>query len=474
MRNLKKIFSLILCVAFVFSLAACKKTTTGGSDYEWTTSEYFVYDDVDNTDDGTNTDQAQGNTSTGKSKDNSSTVAPGVGSGNRVKPSGSGATIDTKTFQGKHLKLMLDFDKSDTSDIVKGYFNGLDAWCKKYTSTYEIILKNGQSYNSLQSAIAAGDPPDIFYQVGTYPSIISAGCVQPIEEYIPANQKYLSQQSLDQATWVGHIYSLFVSEGAGCSYIGFNPDLFAGHKTPAQYFNEGNWTWDTFRTVAKEMTGNGVYGVYTRNFAFFGSKYLVNIAKDGKLSSALNSSYTRAYLDWYYKLYNEDKVFTTNSTDTYAMWIATRDAEPIYDANGRPNKYKQKNTYCEIVPFPAQPGTNEYVSHSYQYSFMVPVGVKNPAMSVSAALSMCSGWASYVNSYDKAYSDYERRVRAAVVGTATPILDYPGVQVQMPQDPVWNTNQFTSLIVDKPATAIASLDKVLEEQCKAYNMKYVK
>ena len=31
---------------------------------------------------------------------------------------------------------------------------------------------------------------------------------EPIENYIPKNQKYLSEQSLNEGTWAGHIYAL--------------------------------------------------------------------------------------------------------------------------------------------------------------------------------------------------------------------------------------------------------------------------
>lgn len=467
----KRIFSVIICVLLVISTAACKKKgeTFSSSDYEYITSEYNVTEVVDGEDGNSQTDSKSGNADKNNSGSGSSVYNP-----NRVQPAGSKGSIDESKFKGKHLKLMIKFDPKSDEDIVKGYMEGLNSWMKKYNCTYEIVASD-QYNEKLKASIAAKDAPDLFYQIETFPEIVSLGLVQPIENYIPKNQKYLSEQSLNEGTWAGHIYALYVSEGVGRTYLKYNPDLFIerGVKSPREYFEENNWTWDTFREAAKAMTGNGVYGVSPKQFAMFGGKDIVNVAENGDIISTLNSKWNTEFLQWIYKLYAEDKVFAPDSNAKYAMSAVQLDAEPKYDSKGRPTSFmKQDGTNWEVVPFPKKPGDSSYVSHSQQFSFMVPVGAKNPAMSTSLALSMCAGWQNYVNDYAKKYSSYEKKVREACKN-ATTFLYYPDVHTFFPSGfTTWDNDKFCDLLTSPTATAMAAILPIHQKECAGYNSKY--
>lgn len=478
MKNTKRILSLLLCIAMLFGLSACRKSNEPSSDYEYVTSEYYVYEDVEG--DGEDAEQTtdkddKGNATTSdknnSSKNNSSTKNP-----NRVQPQGTSSSTSDKTFYGKHLKLMLKFDpENDKSDIVTGYMSGLKAWMKKYNCTYEFV--DSDLYNEkLAVAVAAKDSPDLFYQIESFPQVVSVGLVQPIEDYIPADQKYLDEKSLNEGTWAGHIYALYVSGGVGRTYLKFNPDLFLerGVKNPREYFEKDNWTWDTFRECAKAMTGNGIYGASSKQFAMFGGKDLISVAKNGDISSTINSAWNTEFMQWCYKLYAEDKIFAPASGGTVAMQAVQLDAEPKYDKNGNPTEFMDdgSGTRWEVVPFPKKPGDSEYISHAQQFSFMVPVGAKNPAMSVSLALSMCSGWKEYVDKYAKSYSAYEKKVRDACKN-ATNFLYYPDVHTFFPNDvSTWDNDPFCKLLTTPTATAINSVLKTHENECKTYNDKY--
>ena len=485
MKKTMRIVSLLMSIVLLFGLTACKKSTPATSDdYELVTSEYYVYEDGE-VPEGEEGEAVDGEQSAGKDKNkgNSSNKNNGgnknngtVKNPNRVSPQGTAASTSDKTFYGKHLKLMLKFDpKNDNSDIVKGYMAGLNAWMKKYNCTYELV-DSDLYYDKLTTAVAAKDSPDLFYQIETFPKIVSVGLVQPLEDYIPADQKYLDQQSLNEGTWAGHIYSLYVSNGVGRTYMKFNPDLFLerGVKTPREYFEENNWTWDTFRECAKAMTGNGIYGASSKQFAMFGGKDLISVAENGDISSTLNSTWNTEFMQWCYKLYAEDKIFAPASGGTVAMQAVQLDAEPKYDKDGNPTEFMDdgSGTRWEIVPFPKKPGDSSYISHAQQFSFMVPVGAKNPAMSVSLALSMCSGWKEYVDKYAKSYSSYEKKVRDACK-KATNFLYYPDVHTFYPNDvSTWDNDPFCALLTTPTATAINSVLKTHQNECKTYNEKY--
>lgn len=479
MKNAKRFLALLLCLVFICLTVGCRKTTSGNNtddddEWEYITSEELVDDDTQSNASGGNA-QTASNGNGNKNQTTSKTSSSGGGSNrNDVKPSGNNKTINTNSFKGKHLKLMLNFkpDGSDQSDIVTAYKAGLDAWMKKYNCTYELMDTN-LDYGKLQASIAAGNPPDLFYQVESFPQIAAVGLVQPLEDYIPADQRYLSTQSLKEGTWAGHIYSIYVSEGVGRTYLRYNPELFEerGIKTPKEYFLNNNWTWDTFREVAKAMTNNGVYGANFGQFATFGGKDLVSVdAGSGRITSTLDSAWNTSFAQWIYKLNVEDKIFAPNRESKYAMSVVQLDAQPKYDAKGKPTyAMKHDGVNWEFVPFPKKPGDSSYISHSQQFSFVVPVGAKNPAMSVSLALSMCGAWQEKVNSYKKTYCEYEKKVRDSCAN-ATPILMYPDVQTAYPY---WmNAGDFSKLYTTPTATAISTLLPIHKSQCNMYNKKY--
>ena len=477
MKIIKKAFAGLLCLCTIFSVVGCKNDgTASGDQWEYVTSEYYVYDDTDSSDNISgnyqDAENNEGTTNNGSSGGNSSTV--GDSHRNEVLPSGNDATIDTSKFKNKHLKLMFNFkiDGSDTSDIVTAYKSGLDSWMKRYNCTYE-LMETELNYSKLQAAIAANNAPDLFYQVESYPQIAAVGLVQPIEKYIPENQKYLSEQSIKESIWAGHIYSIFVSEGLGRTYLRYDPDIFMerGIKTPREYFMEDNWTWDTFREIAKSITKNNVYGANFGQFATFGCKDIVSVdAGSGKVTSTLNSPWNTAFYQWIYRLNVEDKIFAPDNNSTYAMSVVQLDAQPKYDSNGKPTSaMKFGGTNWEFVPFPKKPGDSSYISHSQVFSFCVPVGAQNAAMSTSLALSMCGAWQEKINTYKKTYCDYEKKVRDAAAN-ATPILMYPEVKTYLPYH--ISGDNFSILYNTPTATAINTLLPTHQEQCNAYNRKY--
>ena len=524
MKKIKNILAILLCLAMLFSMTACagkEETVSTGDEFEYITSEYYVDEVIEgsetvedntqtsngensqtssvNSNNNTNSqtsnvnsnNNANSQTSNVNSNNNTNSQTSSVNSNNntnsqtsnvnptnknpnRVQPSGSKDTIDESKFYGKHLKLMLKFDPNSDEEIVKGYMDGLKSWMKKYNCTYEFVA-SGQYNKELTASIAAKDAPDLFYQIESFPEVVSLGLVQPIEDYIPANQKYLSQQSINEGTWAGHVYALYVSEGVGRTYLKYNPDLFLerGVKSPREYFEEDNWTWNTFREVAKAMTGNGVYGVSPNQFAMFGGKDIVKVSENGDITSTLNSSWNTEFLQWVYKLYAEDKVFATDSNAKFAMAVTQLDAEPKYDSKGNPTSFMKKDgANWEIVPFPKKPGDSSYVSHSQQFSFTVPVGAKNPAMSTSLALSMCAGWQAYVDRYKSEYSAYEKKVRDACKN-ATTFLYYPDVHTFLPSGfTTWDNDQFCDLLTKPTATAMATILPIHQKECSEYNSKY--
>ena len=94
----------------------------------------------------------------------------------------------------------------------------------------------------------------------------------------------------------------------------YNTALFqrAGKKTPTEYYKEGNWTWDTFRSLAKQMTDaqNGIYGFATDLDYFFPLSVGEDVIKfkNGKaeLNLVNNQKYIAAH-NFFTDMINKDK-----------------------------------------------------------------------------------------------------------------------------------------------------------------------
>ncbi len=424
------------------------------------------------------------NNTTGKPVDNNTTVNNPVSNATtttayivettkRTQRTQGGSSSNSNDFRGKTVYIMSHDNFTGSSDIQKAYLQGINTWANRYGSTVKFTMSN-LGYADLQQALSAGDAPDLFYQVERFPEICAVGLVQPIEEYLPANQRVLTQKSIEYGSWRGHVWGMGIAGGGGRTYISYNRELLKANpniKTPRQYFEEGNWTWDTFRTFAKELKDIG-YFVNFHQIATNGSHDIVKVAADGKVTSTLaTDAYNIALLQWVYRLKTEDQIFSTDAAKL-AMSVHQSDAQPKYGTNGESKIFSQ-GVYSEFVPYPARDANaaknGEHISKEQVFSFVVPVGAANPAMSVDLALSILAPWKATVDGYN--YCAYEKKVRDTTVN-ATPILKYPDVYTYFPynaSDPTYGV-----LFNEPTGQAIAKLKDVHASDCNTYNTNYIK
>lgn len=110
----------------------------------------------------------------------------------------------------------------------------------------------------LMAMIGAGTPADIVMvdQRGWMPRLAVLNVLEPVDSYIKKTdlQDY-EQRLFDSYTWKGKHYAAYVN-GAWGYALWYNKTMFTnnGLKTPREYWDEGNWNWDTFLEVAKELT----------------------------------------------------------------------------------------------------------------------------------------------------------------------------------------------------------------------------
>lgn len=284
----KKLTALALAIIMVFSFAACKKND----------DEYSYYSDVivvkkdnakgDDTDNTSNT-----NSQKSKKKSNKGTsskkVLNGVEDGivkntykTDLKPTNSCFDANYVIKYGnKAVDENLDFGGKVITMATAGgctttYMRMVKAFEKKYNCVIKITDLNYSTYiTQLAAAVAANKAFDICGMQGNhFPTEAIKGLIEPLENaittadlYDPSNPS-LHAVDFDYSqltSWQNHMYGV-VGHGAAVSQpnlLYYNKKLFKenGLKDPLELYNAKQWTWDTIKSMAKQVSDSSA-GVY--------------------------------------------------------------------------------------------------------------------------------------------------------------------------------------------------------------------
>lgn len=136
-------------------------------------------------------------------------------------------------------------------------------------------------YNTKLSLELQGNAaPDIYWVLETAaPAFIESGLLAPLNDALAAyDVDDFSEPAMELWKKGDTIYAVPFSTSP--FFILYNEDLFtaAGAKTPKQLYEEGNWTWDTFREVSKQIKDNtGVWAYQTVDGQGYDARVLQNL-----------------------------------------------------------------------------------------------------------------------------------------------------------------------------------------------------
>lgn len=163
---------------------------------------------------------------------------------------------DIGKYKGKTVKFATWIDHSATEGAVP-----IKSFKEKYGIDVELVYCSQSNYLSeLLALIESGNSPDIFVENGDFPATL-----QVAQDFsctgIDLNEPIWSQQYI-KANRVGNkVYGVNTVNSLWNSvYLCFyNRDLLEenGIKTPSDYYEEGNWTWETMETVMKQVDSLG-------------------------------------------------------------------------------------------------------------------------------------------------------------------------------------------------------------------------
>jgi len=374
---MKRLFVLLLALCMVFSLAACKSKdaensgdaanageNNGGeyNDTEWTYEHVVNTGNFNKEELITGTNVAATNT---EILSNDDLINPDAFAGKSIQIYG----YDSAVYE--------DIDAMGQGSFIWMVRAAIAEWAALNKVNVEFV--GGFDENVIQGDINSGGNPDLLIYCNKFPMPAVNGLLRPFtqEEY---NQlaKTCGSYYLDMMSYKGQSYGV-QSPWSGGTLFYYNKTLFDqyGVKSPAEYFMEGNWNWETFEKCINEITkdtnGDGKNDIYGSGTVqrLIPNPLLRTRDANGKLTCLLDSQVYRDFLGIAYRTSTE-----TKSWDKYAdCTIATspRPATHMGDAEWynfeHLNQTLVNGDLIEVVPIPDYTGDKDtYYWHTMVYS----------------------------------------------------------------------------------------------------------
>lgn len=206
----------------------------------------------------------------------------------------------------KDKVLYLCWHGSSEMDGPEDMFYHINSIMKEY---YDVELEFvATTYEQLPTRAAqmvlSGQSPDIIqYKPSEEPSFINNNIAQPINDYIPFDNKWFKDKKeyMERYAVNGKNYTIKCGEVTNNGVIYYWKDKFveAGEKTPWELYQEDKWTWSKFRELAKKFTVDAnndgtpeVYGceVDPMNMYMTSGEDLVKVQDDGTYVNNMKSS----------------------------------------------------------------------------------------------------------------------------------------------------------------------------------------
>ena len=375
MKNFKRKVSLALALILtVLSLGACKSKST--------VSEYSVWED----------EVVVSKSDKASSEEDSASVDKTT---SRVTDSKLETAVKVATDDIKGKELTVYFPGTNAPDFVA---KTIEKYEKEYNC--KVTFRSG-SWNTRATEIAnyvnAGKSPDVI--VGTvaedYPLYASSGLLETIDmkSFDINNSKIDSATTKEVFTWNGKTFA--IGAFAETEVMVYNKTLIEdmGYETPLELYRKGQWTWDAFRKLAKNMSydtdsdgTNDVYGftswcmhgLHTSNNSWI-------LKRSGNtVSLNFNDSAVKEGYQMIYEMYHTDKSVHPNGYSSLD-YMKNGSAVMFMERPQRMFEIANVNTKNEFdfAPLPIGPSAG---GKNYRYPFATGEAIGKGAKNYKGAL----------------------------------------------------------------------------------------
>lgn len=260
----------------------------------------------------------------------------------------------------------------------------------------ETIVPWESRYEKLATSIN-GDEGIDFFPAGdadAFPKGAIKNMFVPVDEYIDFDSDLWKdvKKFNDMMQWDGSHYIICTDLNGDNTAVIYNKDTIEeyGLDDPAELFEKGEWTWDTFKSILDEFVDpeNGLYGIdgYWTEAALSVTTGVPYIGiKDGKLVNNLRDPALERVQNFMAELYKDGCVIDKEQFDWNEMPSFIGEGKELFYPCGLWALYKPKadwsKTFGEnvaFVPMPKDPESDVYYIPSTLEGYMMVSGGKNP------------------------------------------------------------------------------------------------
>lgn len=305
--------------------------------------------------------------------------------------------LTDEEIENKTIKWLSDWDiNPDASGKNKP--TELVAFEEKYGGSIEFIQCTFDNrYEKLAEMINSGDGVDFFYggNMDAFPKGAVRGMFVPVDDYIDFSSPLWEdvREVNDSLLWNGKHYCTIVQTTGDKAACVYNKKTVqeAGLDDPAELYEKGEWTWDTFREMLQSFVDieNQHYGIdgWWYEFGLMGTTGVPAVEiNDGKLISNIGDPAMERVQNYLYDLY---------STGCIAIGVGDYGwtAHPEFVGEGKVLFYpvglypfytepeQWKTMFGEdafFVPMPKDPDADEYYIPVGMESYCMVKGGQNP------------------------------------------------------------------------------------------------
>jgi len=303
----------------------------------------------------------------------------------------------TGELENKKIKWMSDWDINPDGS-GKNVPTDLAVFQERYGGEIEWIkVTFDNRYEKLAESINSGEGVDFFYggNMDAFPKGAVRGMFAPIDDYIDfSTPLWEDVQEVNDATmWNGQHYLATTQVTGDSVAVVYNKNTIqeAGFEDPADLYEKGEWTWETFQEMLVNYADpdNQKYGID----GWWFEKGLMNTIgvpaiglEDGKLVNNLGDPNMARVQNYLYDLF---------STDCIAIGVGDYGwtAKPAYIGEGKSlfypvglyTFYREKEQWVKeygedafFVPMPKDPEADEYYIPCGMESYAFVKGGQNP------------------------------------------------------------------------------------------------
>lgn len=272
-----------------------------------------------------------------------------------------------------------------TDPYNNSYSIGADKFMEEYPgSTVEFVIhKNNEE---LVTAIASDSAWDVQLSImSPLPSVFKQAIFEDLTDYVDKKNPIYTPQLLDEATLGKGLFGLSNVVMGDLVYAIYNEDMFLdyGIKTPYEYYEEGEWTWDNFIKMTDDLQKNDLKLAVTWEKPYLNRRYGLVWNDDYTVSSMYDSQQQRDWLNFVRTLVYDKGILDARNANK-DNGVAKRENAMRIEILPHLMVAANQNTTADTIryiPWATKDGEPDSM-YVVDYYFCVPTGAKSIGGSV--------------------------------------------------------------------------------------------